>query len=848
MSRIIYKNSSKKGLHQAPPVVRPALWKPDEKHLLNKLCDGVYVVSDFGGSMDDNYRLGLMDFKMRKLGIAYHLVNLKAVREDNHKVYAQHRIRFQTFWNKFGIKRSSDLIKTIGHKEIIIHAKNHNYRRICILSDQILFHNNFDQVLSDKAKIIRNHQAVYLGGINKNWNNLQKLDNLESYSLNRKHKTLGTFGLCLSRNLINAIHLEYVGLGIRTNTGSGYPPKKALDHLVFDLVVNQEGSRKKKGITHFDGRVIYPNLVVPFLGNRDQEYCKTRHFKVERYQALESDQYQETIQEIEKYLKKNRISLRQSFWEMGLWLSASDIKEKLGFWVSKWDNEWLKWIEQKEKNSVLLYHKNSLIHFVEGINQAFVVLVPSYNNEKVYQKNLESIICQKYLHYRMIYVNDRSTDQTGKLVRKWLDKGSHWGRSICLDQMVNQKQGSGRFLGFHLSDDDEIICLVDGDDWFFGDEVLRILNQEYLMHNLMCSYGSYYVYRKENLNKTLLKGARQFPERILQNRTFRDYQWTSQHLRTGRAKLFKQIKLIDIMDHEGKFLRMCTDVAEMMPVLEMAGLHQKNIMKPLYVYNRGNSVRYKTSFYRLKEEGNEKNQKYHDKIKKGINDITPYPAMALKNLFAWNGVKRKINIVWKGQKEDIDGLFGYDISLWSVNHYENGSMDQLESWTPSFYVEDYADFEYYFNYLKYFEMVDADYLGWAPHDQLPPCYIYLTHAGYTKNQHVVAARLLGVKKNRDWLQGANEGDVWPGIYRPKILKQFTKGNRSGLKLICLAVRNQDSNEEELDEDSNEEELDENKDKLVKDQDKFVRDEDELVEDEDTVEISIDSELDSIDNK
>jgi len=835
MSRIIYKNSSKKGLHQASPIIRPALWKPNntnEKHILNKLCDGVYVISDFSDSNKDNYHLGLMDFKMRNLGIAYHLVNLRPLNIDKGKLYTQYKTKYRSFWNKFGIGSSKDLIKTFAHKEIISHAKKHNYKRICILSDRILFHQHFNQELTEKAKIIRNNHVVYLGGIQKNWKHFEDFNDLESYSLNKKNKTFGTYALCLSRTLINTIHQEYFSSGLR-NTNNSQPPKKALDYLIYDLVVNQEGTRKKKGVAHFKGRVIYPNLIVPFLYNKTEEYSNNRNFNKELYKDLEIEEYEKVVKDIEDSIKKNNLSLRQTFWDTNLWLSHSEIKNKIKFWKPQWDDEWLHWIKHKYKNKDKLYHKNSLIHFVEGINQAFVVLVPSYNNEKIYQKNLESIFSQKYIHFRIIYINDCSTDHTANLVKNWLNKRNYWGRSIYLDQMVNQKQGSGRFLGFHLSDDDEIICLVDGDDWLYGDKVFNILSQEYLTHNLMCSYGSYYQYRKEKINKTLLKGARQFPERILRDRTFRDYQWTSQHLRTARAKLFKQIKLLDIMDHEGKFLQMCTDVAEMMPVLEMAGLHQKNIMKPLYVYNRGNSVRYKSSFYRLKEEGNEKNQKYHNKIKKYINNITPYPAMALKNLFPWNGISRKINIVWEKEKKNIDPiLLNYPPFIIKINHYENSSAEKLESWTPTFFIKDLSQFTFFFNFLKFFDMTDSDYLGCSSGNPLPPSYIYLTHKGFDNDQHVIATKIHAVHKNHKWLLDINKDHVWPGIYRPKILKQLMKGKTTAIKLICLTIK-PDSFER-------------NNKKLFENPITTLEDSHEDYEEDDTMEISIDSDLDSLD--
>jgi len=326
------------------------------------------------------------------------------------------------------------------------------------------------------------------------------------------------------------------------------------------------------------------------------------------------------------------------------------------------------------------------------------------------------------------------------------------------------------------------MALVDGDDWFYDDKALQILNQEYFSYNLLCSYGSYYQYRKGELNKSYLKGAREFPENIVKTSGYRNYQWTSQHLRTARAKLFKQIKLIDILDHEGKFLRMCTDVAEMMPVLEMAGKHHKNILKPLYVYNRGNSVRYKTSFYRLKEDGNEKNDKYHTKIKDTISGIKPYPNMSPKNVFESEN-SFLINVV--SQNPNVNMIEIKNSNCWNFNWYNLDDLNNIESYTPTIYLSDNVneveELSFYLNKLKYFIMSDSDYLGHGL--PLPEVYIYLTHKD-SQEENVIAFRN-DIKANKKWK--LLENGIPSGIYRPKIFKQCLKGNEKNIQIVSLCL-------------------------------------------------------------
>ena len=51
-----------------------------------------------------------------------------------------------------------------------------------------------------------------------------------------------------------------------------------------------------------------------------------------------------------------------------------------------------------------------------------VVIIPSYNNAQWYKKNLDSVFNQRYSNYRIIYLDDASTDQTGYLVEKYIQE------------------------------------------------------------------------------------------------------------------------------------------------------------------------------------------------------------------------------------------------------------------------------------------------------------------------------------------------------------------------------------------------------------------------------------------
>src|SRR5271156_3202350 len=52
--------------------------------------------------------------------------------------------------------------------------------------------------------------------------------------------------------------------------------------------------------------------------------------------------------------------------------------------------------------------------------KSFVVVIPSFNNAPWCRQNLESVLNQEYLRFRVVYVDDASTDDTPRLVAEYL--------------------------------------------------------------------------------------------------------------------------------------------------------------------------------------------------------------------------------------------------------------------------------------------------------------------------------------------------------------------------------------------------------------------------------------------
>lgn len=217
----------------------------------------------------------------------------------------------------------------------------------------------------------------------------------------------------------------------------------------------------------------------------------------------------------------------------------------------------------------------------------FVVLIASFNNEPYAVRNLRSVFEQDYDNYRVIYIDDASTDNTVNLVKEMIHTYNQETRVTLLCNQENKGPLPNQYYAIMSCQDDEIIVTLDGDDWFAHTGVLSLLNRYYNDENVWLTYGQLIEYPsykrgscKEPLFNHLKRGKIRDGWHYL-----RKHEWLFSQLRTFYAGLFKRIKLKDLLEN-GNFYRVAGDIVIMCPMLEMARDHAKFVPEILYVYNR----------------------------------------------------------------------------------------------------------------------------------------------------------------------------------------------------------------------------------------------------------------------
>lgn len=100
-------------------------------------------------------------------------------------------------------------------------------------------------------------------------------------------------------------------------------------------------------------------------------------------------------------------------------------------------------------------------------------VVPAYNVENTIERTIESILFQTDEHYKVIIVNDGSTDATEQISQRYAEK---YPQKISYIYQNNRGLGGARNHGMELVNT-EYVSFLDSDDWLMPEYVENVLAQ-----------------------------------------------------------------------------------------------------------------------------------------------------------------------------------------------------------------------------------------------------------------------------------------------------------------------------------------------------------------------------------
>lgn len=229
----------------------------------------------------------------------------------------------------------------------------------------------------------------------------------------------------------------------------------------------------------------------------------------------------------------------------------------------------------------------------EYIQKPLVVVTCMYNNADWVLYNLQSIFMQQYENFRVIIVDDGSQDETAAIIESYIQANNLYDKVTFISNKKRRRKLANLYHVLYLCKDDEIVLMLDGDDWFAHPKVFQVINETYSNQDVWFTYGQYYNIPPEEAIKWGYspKGyATPMPEDQQANHDYRSGPFRFMHLRTFYGWLFKIVKLKDLLSEKvigfkGAPFPASNDLAMYYPMIETAHYKICFISEILYMRN-----------------------------------------------------------------------------------------------------------------------------------------------------------------------------------------------------------------------------------------------------------------------
>lgn len=219
------------------------------------------------------------------------------------------------------------------------------------------------------------------------------------------------------------------------------------------------------------------------------------------------------------------------------------------------------------------------------MNNRFVILIGSYNNEQWVKPNLDSITCQTHTNFLVIYYNACSTDKTGEIAEQYALNDFRF-------RYYTSKERHRKTWFFEQADqwqqihDTDIVVILDGDDFFANEDVLSYLNEVYNQSNCWMTYGGMIVWNGGESTQEAFPQNSEAPYEVKANKLYRQDMWRYSHMRTCRGFLWKRLNKQDLKSvHDGEYMTL-DDLSTVYAFLEMCPMEKVfRVSETIYIWN-----------------------------------------------------------------------------------------------------------------------------------------------------------------------------------------------------------------------------------------------------------------------
>lgn len=209
------------------------------------------------------------------------------------------------------------------------------------------------------------------------------------------------------------------------------------------------------------------------------------------------------------------------------------------------------------------------------------VILPMYNVEKWIATTYESLRSQSFTEYTAYFLDDCSSDRT---VEKLRDLSSEDNRVQIISNLERRYSMGNLWINLDgIVEDEDLVVIIDGDDWFFDENVLsKIVNK--FQEGYEFIHGQFLEYPK-----MVIVDERGYSDEVIRNNSFRTDRWRCSGIRAFKGALWRKIDKNQVMDGDS-FYEFTADQAYTYPLLENSKGKIYRFEEPIHVYNRMNPI------------------------------------------------------------------------------------------------------------------------------------------------------------------------------------------------------------------------------------------------------------------
>ena len=154
-----------------------------------------------------------------------------------------------------------------------------------------------------------------------------------------------------------------------------------------------------------------------------------------------------------------------------------------------------------------------------------------WNAENYIEKCINSVKNQLHKNFKMYLVDDVSTDNTVKIIKKLIEGDDRFILIENKEKKYKLKNMDDLLMDELLFKDDDVIVELDGDDWLYDDKVLGFINNKYEKNKDLWLTNGSFVYSNGRIG---------FSNKV-KYKTVRTDIFSFSHLRTWKVHLWRNI-------------------------------------------------------------------------------------------------------------------------------------------------------------------------------------------------------------------------------------------------------------------------------------------------------------------